>query len=75
MADMIRVDFESLRAARRKYRQLVRQIEEGKRPHSDLIHPAYKLGCTSAAAVRRSGRRGGTRASTLSRVRAPASLL
>lgn len=44
MPDTIRVDFESLRAARRKYRTLVRQIEEGKRPHSDLIHPAYKLG-------------------------------
>ena len=44
MSDRTRVDYESLRAARLKYRQLVRQIEEGKRPHNDLLHPAYKLG-------------------------------
>lgn len=44
MSDTVRVDWESLRAARLKYRTLVRQLEEGKRPHDDILHPAYKLG-------------------------------
>jgi hypothetical protein len=40
----VKVDVESLRAARMKYRRVVRQLEEGKRPHDDILHPAYKLG-------------------------------
>lgn len=42
--DTIPVDHESLRAAKQKYRTLVKQLEEGKRPANDMIHPAYKLG-------------------------------
>lgn len=44
MPDMTRMDFEALKAAKAKYRTLIRQLEEGKRPHDDLLHPAYKLG-------------------------------
>lgn len=43
MSDMIAVDWESLRAARAKMRTVIRQLEEGKRPHDDILHPAYKL--------------------------------
>lgn len=42
--DMTRVDHESLRAAKMKYRQVVVQLEEGTRSHSDILHPVYKLG-------------------------------
>lgn len=44
MPDTIKVDHDYLRAARQKYRKLVVQLEEGKRPHDDILHPAYKLG-------------------------------
>lgn len=44
MADTIRVDWEYLRDARRKYRQLVREIEQGKDHQTHLLHSAYKLG-------------------------------
>lgn len=42
--DFVKVDHESLRDAKHKYRTLVKQLEEGKRTHSDILHPAYKLG-------------------------------
>lgn len=42
--DTVRVDHESLRAAKMKYRTLVVQLEQGKRTHNDILHPAYKLG-------------------------------
>lgn len=42
--DTIPVNHESLRAAKHKYRTLVKQLEEGKRSSNDMIHPAYKLG-------------------------------
>lgn len=41
--DTIRVDFDYLGDARKKYRKLVREIEQG-RPHADMLHTAYKLG-------------------------------
>lgn len=44
MADFVKVDHESLRAAHQKYRRVVIQLEEGRRPHNDILHPAYKLG-------------------------------
>ena len=44
MPDTIRVDHDSLRAAKLKYRTLVRQLEAGDRTPSDMLHPAYKLG-------------------------------
>lgn len=43
MSDFTRVDWESLRAARAKMRTVIVQLEEGKRPHDDILHPAYKL--------------------------------
>ena len=43
MSDMTRLDFESLKAAKSKYRTLVKQIEEGERPLDDLVNPVYKL--------------------------------
>lgn len=42
--DTIRVDHDSLRAAKQKYRTLVVQLEKGQRSPSDMLHPAYKLG-------------------------------
>ena len=48
---MTRVDWESLRAARGKMRTLIRQLEEGKRPHDDILHPAYKLSAFLAEAL------------------------
>lgn len=44
MSDMTRVDLDSLRAARAKLRTVISQLEEGQRTHSDILHPAYKLG-------------------------------
>jgi hypothetical protein len=44
MTDTIRIDWESMSAARRKYLQMCRQLEEGKRPHDDILHAAWKLG-------------------------------
>ena len=49
--DMTRVDWESLRAARGKMRTLIRQLEEGTRPHNDSLHPAYKLSTFLADAL------------------------
>lgn len=43
MPDFTRVDWESLKAARSKMRVVIKQLEEGKRPHDDILHPAYKL--------------------------------
>ena len=51
MPDMTRVDWESLRAARGKMRTVIRQLEEGKRPHDDILHPAYKLSAFLADAL------------------------
>lgn len=44
MADFTRVDWQALDGARKKLRQLTKQLEEGKRPANDMVHPAYKLG-------------------------------
>lgn len=44
MPDTIRIDWEYMRDARRKYRQLVREIEQGKGHQTHLLHSAYKLG-------------------------------
>lgn len=44
MTDRIRVDLADLGDARRKYRQLVREIEQGKGHQTHLLHSAYKLG-------------------------------
>jgi hypothetical protein len=50
-ADHIPVDLDYLANARRKYRQLVREIEQG-RGHTDLLHSAYKLGSFLDEAMR-----------------------
>lgn len=39
----VEVDLSSLKAARGKMRTVIVQLEEGKRPHDDILHPAYKL--------------------------------
>jgi hypothetical protein len=44
MADQIRVDWDYLAAARKKYRQLVREIEAGADHQAKLEHTASKLG-------------------------------
>jgi hypothetical protein len=44
MADQIRVDWDYLASARRKYRQLVREIEAGADHQAKLEHTAAKLG-------------------------------
>jgi hypothetical protein len=41
--DTIKIDHESLRAAKQKYRMVVIQLEERRHP-DDVLHPAYKLG-------------------------------
>lgn len=51
MADYTRVDYGMLRAARGKMRTVIRQLEEGKRPHDDILHPAYKLSAFLADAL------------------------
>lgn len=43
MPDFTRIDWEYLKAARQKMRTVIVQLEEGKRPHDDILHPAYKL--------------------------------
>lgn len=44
MPETIRVDWEYLQSARRKYRQLVGEIEAGADHHAKLEHTASKLG-------------------------------
>jgi hypothetical protein len=43
MSDFTRVDWQALKAARGKMRTVIIQLEEGQRPHNDILHPAYKL--------------------------------
>ena len=43
MGDFVKVDWQALEAARRKYRQLNVEIEK-RRDHADLQHTSYKLG-------------------------------
>jgi len=49
--DLISVDHESLKAAKQKYRTVVKQLEEGKRSHNDILHPVYKLGAFLSEAL------------------------
>ena len=43
MADYTRIDWDSLKAARSKMRVVIKQLEEGRRTHDHILHPAYKL--------------------------------
>lgn len=49
--DTVKVDHESLKAAKQKYRTIVKQLEEGTRTHSDILHPVYKLGAFLSEAL------------------------